>query len=107
MLRIDSDVRFLLLEVLPRLNPGVVVHVHDIFLPHEYLGTWVRDEFRFWNEQYLLQAFLAFNTDLEVIWAGSYVAGKYADALRGAFSRSDPADSWPGSVWIRRVAARG
>src|SRR3712207_7395472 len=45
------------LEILPRLRPGVLVHVHDIFLPGEYPRDWVLGpEHRFWNEQYLLQA---------------------------------------------------
>ena len=57
--KIGSDVNYLFLEVLPRLRPGVIVHVHDIFLPFEYRRDWVLDELRFWSEQYLLQAFLA------------------------------------------------
>lgn len=31
-----SDVNYLFFEVLPRLRPGVMVHIHDIFLPDEY-----------------------------------------------------------------------
>ncbi len=50
VLRIDSDVRFLFLEVLPRLQPGVLVHFHDIFLPFDYPQEWVIKEHRFWNE---------------------------------------------------------
>ena len=56
--KIGSDVNYFFLEVLPRLRPGVIVHVHDIFLPFEYRRDWVLDELRFWTEQYLLQAFL-------------------------------------------------
>ena len=51
--KIGGDVNYLFLEVLPRLKPGVIVHVHDIFLPFEYRRDWVLDEFRFWTEQYL------------------------------------------------------
>ena len=61
VLGIGTDVQYLFLEVIPRLAPGVAVHVHDIFLPDEYPQAWVVDEHRFWSEQYLLQAFLAFN----------------------------------------------
>jgi hypothetical protein len=49
--KIGGDVNYLFLEVLPRLKPGVIVHVHDIFLPFEYRRDWVLDEFRFWTEQ--------------------------------------------------------
>src|SRR4029077_19197551 len=70
--KIGGDVNYLFLEVLPRLNPGVIVHVHDIFLPFDYRRDWVMDELRFWTEQYLLQAFLMFNSDFEVLMANHY-----------------------------------
>lgn len=60
--RSGGDVNFLFLEVLPRLRPGVIVHIHDIFLPEEYPREWVLDKHIFWAEQYLLQAFLLFNS---------------------------------------------
>jgi predicted O-methyltransferase YrrM len=105
VVRVDSDVRFLILEVLPRLRPGVLIHVHDIFLPYEYPREWVVDEYRFWTEQYLLQAFLACNRDFEIIWAGSYMHGRHREALMRAFSSYDPSTVWPGSFWIRRRQA--
>ena len=86
--RIGSDVTFLFLEVLPRLQPGVVVQVHDVFLPFEYRRDWVEDVFRFWNEQYLLQAFLAFNSAFRVLVANSYLDARYPDALRDTFPTS-------------------
>ena len=49
--KIGGDVNYLFLEVLPRLNPGVIVHVHDILFPFDYRRDWVMDEFRFWTEQ--------------------------------------------------------
>jgi hypothetical protein len=45
--KIGGDVNYLFLEVLPRLKSGVIVHVHDIFLPFDYRRDWVLDEFRF------------------------------------------------------------
>src|SRR5688572_32984370 len=66
VLAIGSDVQFEFLEIIPRLKPGVLVHVHDVFLPAEYPKRWVVDG-RFWDEQYLLQAFLAFNDSFEVL----------------------------------------
>ena len=98
--KIGSDVNYLFLEILPRLRPGVIVHVHDIFLPFEYRRDWVLDELRFWNEQYLLQAFLQFNSEFEVLMANSYLNHYYKNDLRVAF----PAlGSWEsGSFWMRR-----
>ena len=36
-----------------------VVHFHDVFLPFEYPEEWVMGDYRYWDEQYLLQAFLS------------------------------------------------
>jgi hypothetical protein len=83
--KIGGDVNYLFLEVLPRLKAGVIVHIHDIFLPFDYRRDWVLDEFRFWSEQYLLQAFLTFNSEFEVLMANSYMAHEYLDDLKAAF----------------------
>jgi hypothetical protein len=98
--KMGGDVNYLFLEVLPRLQPGVIVHVHDIFLPFEYRRDWVLDECRFWTEQYLLQAFLAFNSEFEVLMANSYLKHYHEEDLKAAF----PAlDRWEGgSFWMRR-----
>jgi hypothetical protein len=98
--KIGGDVNYLFLEVLPRLKPGVIVHVHDIFLPFEYRRDWVMEEFRFWTEQYLLQAFLSFNSEFEVLMANSYVAHRYMKDLKATFMNSP----WwgGGSFWMRR-----
>ena len=101
VVKTGSDVNFLFLEVLPRLAPGVVVHVHDIFLPNEMPQPWVMDEHLFWNEQYLLQAFLAFNREFEVLLANAWLLHYHRDALQAAFPRSP----WwgGGSFWMRRI----
>ena len=98
--KIGSDVNYLFLEVLPRLNPGVIVHVHDIFLPFEYRRDWVLDEFRFWTEQYLLQAFLTFNSEFEVLLTNYYLSRFHQENLRAAFP---DLPRWiGGSFWMRR-----
>ena len=98
--KIGGDVNYLFLEVLPRLKPGVIVHVHDIFLPFEYRRDWVLDEFRFWTEQYLLQSFLTFNSEFEVLMANYYLNHYHQDQLKATFP---DLSSWVGgSFWIRR-----
>ncbi len=67
--KIDSDVNRIVLDVLPALAPGVIVHVHDIFLPYEYPRVFAERSGLHWAEQYLLQAFLAGNRDYEVLAA--------------------------------------
>ncbi len=98
--KIGGDVNYLFLEVLPRLKPGVIVHVHDIFLPFEYRRDWVMDEFRFWTEQYLLQAFLTFNSEFEVLMANSYLSYYHKEDLKATFPSLPSLGG--GSFWMRR-----
>jgi len=103
--KIGGDVNYLFLEVLPRLRPGVIVHVHDIFLPFEYRRDWVLEEFRFWTEQYILQAFLTFNSQFEVLLANSYLNHYHQQELKAAFPGLS---SWAGgSFWMRRTPIAG
>jgi hypothetical protein len=104
VLATGSDVAFEYLTLLPRLAVGVAVHIHDIFLPAEYPSRWLLEERWFPNEQYVLQAFLAYNSAFEVRWAGQYLALDHADALADAFPSFDPASVRPGAFWIQRVA---
>lgn len=98
-----SDVNYLFFEIIPRLKKGVLIHAHDIFLPDEYSKKWVIDEARGWNEQYLLRAFLQFNSSFEVIWGANYMATRYAKQVEAVFPRF-PALGGGGSIWIRKTA---
>jgi predicted O-methyltransferase YrrM len=51
----NSDATTFFLDVVPILAPGVLVGVHDVFLPEDYPDDWHR---RFYSEQYLLAAYL-------------------------------------------------
>ena len=78
----------------------MIVHIHDIYLPAAGRRDWVIDGVRFWNEQYLLQAFLIMNKEFDVLFANHYLAGKYLDDLKTTFPRSPDRDA--GSFRIRR-----
>jgi hypothetical protein len=105
MLKTGSDVQYEFLEIIPRLANGVIVHVHDIFFPFEYPRSWPMEDAKFWNEAYVLQAFLAFNSAFEVLWSSSYLHHYHPDALHRAFSQYDPQtiQGSPSSLWMRRV----
>lgn len=103
VLKIGSDVQYEYLEILPRLPKGVIVHIHDIFLPFEYLKEWVMKDHRFWTEQYLLQAFLCFNDSFEVLW-GSYFMNKFhPDLLEECLPAYKKNKYAPASFWIRKT----
>jgi hypothetical protein len=103
ILKIGSDVQYKYLEILPRLNRGVIIHIHDIFFPLDYYKDWIIKEHIFWNEQYLLQSFLSFNYSFEVLWAGKYMSFKYSTKLKKAFSSNAKGEQWPASFWMRRI----
>jgi predicted O-methyltransferase YrrM len=102
VLRIGNDVQYIYLEILPRINKGVVIHVHDIFMPGEYPKAWVKESHIFWNEQYLLQSFLAFNNEFEVLWAAIYMHLRHHDCLEEAFGPGEQRYEKGGSFWMRR-----
>ena len=103
VLRTGGDVFYEYLRILPSLNPGVLVHIHDIFLPFDYPRSWVVDRRSFWTEQYLLQAFLAFNTQFEVVIAVNYLAHFHPSALlRNCPSLAGESEPGGGAFWLRR-----
>jgi hypothetical protein len=102
VIRPQGDVLFEYLEILPTLNPGVMVHIHDIFTPKDYRDEWVKTA-TLWNEQYLLEAFLSGNKEYEIIGATNFLSHHHHDM----FSSKCPvfksqANIEPGSFWIRR-----
>lgn len=105
VIRSGNDVHYEFLEILPRLKPGVLVHVHDISLPRPYPKVYFENHL-YWNEQYLLQAFLAFNNHFEVVWPGNYMMINYPDRMLSVFPefnrmRQDYPQSEPTAFWMR------
>ena len=80
--RTGGDVVYLYLQVLPKLKKGVVVHIHDIFLPLDYPVSWVKEEKRFWNEQYMVATLLMNNKSFETILSNSLLGYCFPDLIR-------------------------
>jgi len=98
-----SDVTVFFLEILPRLKPGVIVHVHDIYLPFDYI---VGHLHRQWNEQYLLASALLFGPERFDILFPAWFIGQDKDltAHAGAMLRRGPLaemDLYGASFWMR------
>lgn len=98
-----SDVTVFFLEILPRLNPGVIVHIHDIYLPEDYISGHVH---RLWNEQYLLATALLFGPDrFEILFPSWYVGRDPSLSARAAAQlRQGPLaeiDLYGASFWMR------
>ena len=91
-------------EIVPSVAPGVLVHIHDVFTPKDYPAKWLKEDRKLWNEQYLLEAFLAFNSEFEVIFATNWLASTHGDALKRACGHPEKiVAANPSSFWFRRL----
>jgi predicted O-methyltransferase YrrM len=103
MIRPQGDVLFEFLEILPTLRPGVLIHVHDVFSPRDYPKDWIEEQHVQWNEQYLLEAFLSFNSQFRIIGAVNLLKKEHAKALGEACPvTGGRPDDEPGSFWMIR-----
>ena len=82
VIRPQGDVLFEYLNILPQLRSGVIVHVHDIFSPRDYLEQWVKQDVRFWNEQYLLEATLGNSSRYRVLAALNQLKHDHFEELK-------------------------
>jgi len=103
VIRPQGDVLCEFLEIIPMLQQGVVVHVHDVFTPRDYPKSWVVDKVRLWNEQYLLEALLTGNPSWSIIGALNFLHHEHPQQL-AATCPFLTKDREPCSFYIERVA---
>lgn len=117
VLKIDGDVPFLFLEVLPRLRKGVRIHIHDIPFPYNTpypADLWVLGKCDisprwpvYWNEAMVLQAFLAFNSAFEIEMSTPMIRHFDEPFLIGTVPQYKSVEKEPctfSSIWIRKTA---
>jgi predicted O-methyltransferase YrrM len=80
ILRIGSDVAYIIFEILPALAPGVLIHFHDVFWPFEYPQDWYEQGYCF-NEDHFLRSFLQFNENFSILFFTSYLQVHQAAAI--------------------------
>jgi hypothetical protein len=101
--KVGSEVNHVVLDVLPLLREGVLVHFHDIFTPWPYPRAWLEHEHWYWAEQYLLQGFLAFNAGFEILLPAQAMARDRPERLAAAIPSFDPHRGvGPASMWLVR-----
>lgn len=101
----NSDVTVFFLDILPRLKPGVIVHLHDIFLPYDYPENF---KYWYWSEQYILAAWMIASRDkINPLFPTCYVCtdGQFREAMRAPFvdlGSANANSSWKsgGSMWF-------
>lgn len=75
----NSDVTVFFIEVMPRLKPGVIIGIHDIFWPRDYPENWLE---RYYNEQYLLGTYmLAKKHEFPLIFACNWMGINHSNLL--------------------------
>jgi predicted O-methyltransferase YrrM len=79
MAKIGSDVYDYIFRILPQLNPGVIIHIHDITPHFEMARPWFKRGL-FWNEGAFLKAFLMYNSDFEVLFHSSFLRRHHPDS---------------------------
>jgi len=99
VVKCGSDLQFLMFEIVPRLESGVVVHFHDVFYPFDYPSEWLMDG-RYWNEDYFLRAFLSYNSEWSIRFFNSYVHFMFGDLIREKMPLC--AKNPGGSLYIQR-----
>jgi predicted O-methyltransferase YrrM len=110
VLRIDGDVPFLFLEVLPVIHRGVAIHVHDIPFPYNVpypseLWVFAQEWPMFWNEAMMLQAFLTFNPNFEIVLSTPLIRHLDEDFLKQRVPIYETVAQNPNtfsSIWLRR-----
>lgn len=112
ILKIDGDVPYIYLEIIPLLEPGVVIHIHDIHFPYNipyppqyYIFGNKRPVF--WNEAMLLQAFLSYNDSYRIMMSLPLLRYFCEDFLKGCFKNYQELDqnyayTHNGSIWIEK-----
>ena len=109
VVKLGSEVNWLVLEVLPRLRPGVWVHIHDVHLPYEYprLALEYGD---LMNEQYLVHAMLIGDPQWQIVLALSALAREHNErffrvvpSIREPIADLPHLPTWlPSAFWMRR-----
>jgi len=98
VVKTGSDVNYILFEILPTLQDGVLIHFHDIFHPFEYPKEWVFDA-RSWNEDYFLKAFMMYNNKFEIVLFSEYIHKFHQEAFANMpFSYKNTGANF----WIRK-----
>lgn len=100
--KIGSDVNYEILEIIPNLRPGVPIHWHDIVMPNNYWEYWIRESNMFWNESYMVHAFMLFNDSFKTIWAARYMQLNHSEKIAEQFPYFKPNHKLS-SFWIERV----
>ena len=78
----QGDILKIYLEIFPKLSKGVIIHIHDIFTPRDYPSKWLKEENRFYNEQYLFEAIMDHSSRYNVLCSLNYLKNDHYNELK-------------------------
>jgi hypothetical protein len=103
VMKIGSDLHTIMFEILPRLRRGVSIHFHDVRYPFQYFEPFLERGY-YWNEAYILRAFLQYNTAFEITFWLNYLINVHGERVQGYLSflpRDVAQDTYSGgSIWL-------
>ncbi len=102
IIRPGNDLLHIFFEIFPILKKGVIIHIHDIFSPRHYPKEWLTEKMRFWNEQYLLEAFLHNNHDYQVLFTANHLVKSHYEEAKKVLIHLQP-NSEPSSFWMQKI----
>jgi hypothetical protein len=107
VMKIGSDLHTLFFDILPRLKPGVYIHIHDVRYPFQYYLPFLERGY-FWNEAYMLRAFLQFNGAFHIVFWLNYLLNIHNERVQASipFLPIDIANDRyaGGSIWLQKDA---
>jgi len=98
--KVGSDVNYYLFEVFPRLKPGVIIHVHDVYYPFEYPQFCILRGM-YWNENYMLRAFLSHSDAYQIQLFSHYLALFHLAALEALHPLC--LKNVGGNLWLKKI----
>jgi hypothetical protein len=101
VLKTGSDVHYELFDLIPAVQPGVIIHVHDCAYPFEYPSQWIEENYS-WNEAYAMRAFLMYNFSYKIIFWGSLISSLLPEKVRqegGKFGENPGTSLWLARLW--------
>jgi hypothetical protein len=101
VLKAGSDVHYLFTEVFPRLQPGVFIHIHDIFWPFEYPPEWLHRGVAF-TEVYGLHLLLQQTQTFRIRLFTDYLITLHSDRLKPLMPLIFESPMLTGGIWIER-----
>ena len=97
-----GDVLKIYQEIIPSLNKGVNICIHDIFIPYSYPSDWIIDHNLFWNEQYLLEVLLMKTETYKIEAPLFYMSKKYFSKLKKVCPYLKK-NSKPSSFYLKKI----